>query len=234
MSWMVLLATILHCKAILGQGQPGLLRWILVWIMPQVQDWLVEQLICSPMRYHCATAALISLWSNHSMHKDRILNCLYVFHFNIFQKIHNIQKDDERYPVSTIQNLIIMISKLSCWLPFLFSFFLYGFYCQLNIMTTFWYYLKYWRRKRQNIVYAAVCRKYCLIKVSTIYYTQYSCSIVAIVQHHSCFPMRHSLLHCVFFPKNNSCLLDQSNSLHEFRDILYTIARNTEHSLSLT
>ena len=38
MKWMVFLATILHCKAILGRGQPGRMRWILLWIMPLVQD----------------------------------------------------------------------------------------------------------------------------------------------------------------------------------------------------
>ena len=36
--WMVLQATILHCKATLGQGQSRLTRQILVWIVPQVQD----------------------------------------------------------------------------------------------------------------------------------------------------------------------------------------------------
>ena len=33
--WMVFQTTILHCKAILGWGQPGLIRWISLWIMPQ-------------------------------------------------------------------------------------------------------------------------------------------------------------------------------------------------------
>ena len=30
--------TILHCKAVLGWGQPGRMRWILLWIMPMTQD----------------------------------------------------------------------------------------------------------------------------------------------------------------------------------------------------
>ena len=50
------LATILHCKAILGRGQPGLMRWIL-WNMPLVQDRSLDLLTSSPVRYHCATDA---------------------------------------------------------------------------------------------------------------------------------------------------------------------------------
>ena len=34
--WMRFEAIILHCKAILGQGKSGLVRWIFVWIIPQV------------------------------------------------------------------------------------------------------------------------------------------------------------------------------------------------------
>ena len=52
--WMVFQATILHCKAILGRGRPGLMRWILVWIMPQMQDCSLDLLTSSPLRYHCA------------------------------------------------------------------------------------------------------------------------------------------------------------------------------------
>ena len=32
------MVTILHCKATLDHKQPGLMRWLLVWINPQVQD----------------------------------------------------------------------------------------------------------------------------------------------------------------------------------------------------
>ena len=52
--WMVFQATV--C-AILGWRQAGLMRWILVWNMPQVQDQLLDLLTCSPTRYHCVTAA---------------------------------------------------------------------------------------------------------------------------------------------------------------------------------
>ena len=45
------------CKVILGRGQPGLIRWILLWIMPLVQDRSLNLLTCSPARYHCATDA---------------------------------------------------------------------------------------------------------------------------------------------------------------------------------
>ena len=48
---------ILHCKAILSPGQPGLTKWILLWIMPLVQDYSLDLLTCSPVRYHWATDA---------------------------------------------------------------------------------------------------------------------------------------------------------------------------------
>ena len=57
MKGMVFWAMIMHCEAILGQGQSRLMRWILVWIIPQVQDQSLNLLICSPVPYHCATAA---------------------------------------------------------------------------------------------------------------------------------------------------------------------------------
>ena len=47
--------TILHCKAITGWGQLGLMRWMLVWILSQVQDWYFDLLTYSPV--HCATTA---------------------------------------------------------------------------------------------------------------------------------------------------------------------------------
>ena len=61
---------------LLGRGQPGLMRWILVWIMPQVQDWLLNLLTRSPVSYHCATTAPsamehwyeLTVWT-HGMHK---------------------------------------------------------------------------------------------------------------------------------------------------------------------
>ena len=43
----------------LDRGQPGLMRWILLWIMPLVQDRLLDLLASSPAHYHCATAAPI-------------------------------------------------------------------------------------------------------------------------------------------------------------------------------
>ena len=36
--WMVFQDTMVHCKAIPGWGPSGLMRWISVWTMPQVQD----------------------------------------------------------------------------------------------------------------------------------------------------------------------------------------------------
>ena len=43
------------CKAILGRGQPGLMKWFLLWIMALVQDRSVDMLTSSPARYHCTT-----------------------------------------------------------------------------------------------------------------------------------------------------------------------------------
>ena len=55
--WMASWVTILHSKAILGLGQLELMRWNLVWIMPQVQAWSLDLLTCSPACYDCATVA---------------------------------------------------------------------------------------------------------------------------------------------------------------------------------
>ena len=54
---MVLQAMMLHWKAILGWGQAGLMRWILVWIISEVQDWLLGLLTCSPVCYPCVMTA---------------------------------------------------------------------------------------------------------------------------------------------------------------------------------
>ena len=55
--------TTVHCKAILGLGQPGLMRWILTSrIMPQVQDTLLNLLTCSPVHYYYATTAPLTLY----------------------------------------------------------------------------------------------------------------------------------------------------------------------------
>ena len=45
----------LQFKAIIGQGQPGLIWWILLWTMPLVQDRSFVLLTSSPARYHCIT-----------------------------------------------------------------------------------------------------------------------------------------------------------------------------------
>ena len=44
-------------NAILGLGQPGRMRWILVWTIPLVQDRSLDLLTSNPLRYHCATVA---------------------------------------------------------------------------------------------------------------------------------------------------------------------------------
>ena len=57
--WMVFWARMLNCKAMLGRGL-DLMRWVLVWMIPQVKDWLHDLLTCSPARYNFATAAFLS------------------------------------------------------------------------------------------------------------------------------------------------------------------------------
>ena len=51
-------SSMLHCRAILGRGHPGLMRGNLVWIIPQVQDWLLDLVTCRPVHYPCAMIAL--------------------------------------------------------------------------------------------------------------------------------------------------------------------------------
>ena len=40
-------------SVIMDRGQLWLMRWILVWAMPRVQDRSLDLLTCSPTRYHC-------------------------------------------------------------------------------------------------------------------------------------------------------------------------------------
>ena len=67
MKWMVFLAMILHCKGILAK--PGIMKWILVWIMPQLQDWSLHlfylQSSMLPLCYDCP------------LHTDSMNNSLY-------------------------------------------------------------------------------------------------------------------------------------------------------------
>ena len=52
-------------EAKLGQRQPGRMRWILLWIMPLVQDWSLDLLASNLACYHCTMAAsseLITLY----------------------------------------------------------------------------------------------------------------------------------------------------------------------------
>ena len=44
-------------KTWLGLEQPGLMRWVLLWIMPQVQDWSIDLLTSNPWCYYCTTDA---------------------------------------------------------------------------------------------------------------------------------------------------------------------------------
>ena len=81
-------------KATLGRGQPGLMKWIVVWIMPQVQHKSLNLLTCSPVHHHCAAAAptrirTMRIYCNFSieraitlqwlinLHPFRISLCLY-------------------------------------------------------------------------------------------------------------------------------------------------------------
>ena len=50
-------ATILHCKAKLVLVQPGLVIWILLWLMPLVQYESIDLLTSSPAHYQYVTDA---------------------------------------------------------------------------------------------------------------------------------------------------------------------------------
>ena len=43
------------CNTILGKGQPGVLRWILLWIMSLMQHRALDLLSSSPACHHCTT-----------------------------------------------------------------------------------------------------------------------------------------------------------------------------------
>ena len=62
MKWMGCEAMILYSKAILDWGQPELMRWISVWVMPLVQDRLLDLLTSSPVPYLCVTDAPLEHW----------------------------------------------------------------------------------------------------------------------------------------------------------------------------
>ena len=61
MRWNKMIGVLGHdsdiCKAILGRGQPGLMRWILLWIMPLAPDRSFDLVTSNPARYQCATDA---------------------------------------------------------------------------------------------------------------------------------------------------------------------------------
>ena len=73
---MVFKATILQWKAILARGQPGLMRWILLWIM---QDLSLDLLISSPARYHCAVDG-----PPHAIQKSAIANSYYLVFLSVY------------------------------------------------------------------------------------------------------------------------------------------------------
>ena len=51
-TWKWMKATILHCKVLLGRGQPVLIRWILLWIILLVQGRSIDLLTSSPTCYN--------------------------------------------------------------------------------------------------------------------------------------------------------------------------------------
>ena len=66
--------------------QPGLKRWILLWIMPLVQDRSLDLLASIPARYHCTTdAALLMKKSVIIMHV--LLNKIFCYIDGCINKI---------------------------------------------------------------------------------------------------------------------------------------------------
>ena len=63
----------LHCQATLGWGESGLMRWILLWAMPLVQDWSVwclnEFLQCQ-----CSIASYHMVWCCHFLRYQYMLS----------------------------------------------------------------------------------------------------------------------------------------------------------------
>ena len=71
--WMVFWATILNCKAMLGWGYPGLMGWILLWIIPLVYDQSFELLTRSSACYHCITdAPLGNIFEGHTATQESL------------------------------------------------------------------------------------------------------------------------------------------------------------------
>ena len=119
---MVFYATILHCKAMLGQGQPGLNKMIFLWIMPLVQDritWHVDQQSSMLPLYHgCPlTLRFCGFISVGRIEKDSqpltnmsTLDKQISSHLNI----HNVLENKTIFPAS---NTLIAARKLwiNCW-----------------------------------------------------------------------------------------------------------------------
>ena len=89
---MVLQTTILTCKAILGREQTGIIRWISVWIMPQVQDRSMDLLTGSPALYHCATTSHVTVYDANT-HNTLITLTIYSS-WNTFISEVTITADD--------------------------------------------------------------------------------------------------------------------------------------------
>ena len=95
MKWLVFKVTFLHCKAILGRGQSGLMGRILLWIMPLVQDRSFDMLTSSPECYNCTTAAP---WCSHD---EELPGC------NVTQSIHLVS--DHYRPWTSDDDLYLMV-----------------------------------------------------------------------------------------------------------------------------
>ena len=78
-------------KAILGRGQPVLMRWLLLWIMPLAQDRSIDLLVSCSTRYHC-TADVSSLCRVEFSTMATLITsrCLYVLFCMLLP--HNSQK----------------------------------------------------------------------------------------------------------------------------------------------
>ena len=83
-----------HCKAILGRGQCGVMGWILVSIMPQVQNRLLDLLTCSP-----AAVLRLPLFPSMIISNSKNVACVLIAEFSplaLFRELFEATKNEDR------------------------------------------------------------------------------------------------------------------------------------------
>ena len=105
---------ILHCKNILGWRQPGQMRWILLcyvmlYIMPLVQDRSRDLLTSSPVCYHCTMAT-----SSRRIKPLKITACTPVnFSLVMWCTKQHTNKQDQTMEHSPVQYIVGVMSLVA-------------------------------------------------------------------------------------------------------------------------